>query len=64
MKVKITQTETKGHAFRGDESKPLTEMTYSVAGTKQIIIDHTEVDESLKGTDAGHKNADGVHLVD
>jgi predicted GNAT family acetyltransferase len=55
MKVKITQTETKGHAFLGEESKPLAQMTYSIAGPERIIIDHTEVDESLKGTGAGKK---------
>ncbi|MFY0674981.1 MAG: N-acetyltransferase [Bacteroidia bacterium] len=53
MEVKITQTETKGHAFIGDENKPLAEMTFSIAGPTRIIIDHTEVDESLKGKGAG-----------
>jgi hypothetical protein len=28
-------------------------MTYTVAGSKLVIIDHTEVDESLRGTGAG-----------
>jgi predicted GNAT family acetyltransferase len=29
------------------------EMTYTWAGTDRIIIDHTEVNESLKGKNAG-----------
>lgn len=35
------------------EGKTVAEMTYSWAGTDKIIIDHTEVDESLKGQGAG-----------
>jgi hypothetical protein len=31
------------------------EITYSVAGTDRIIIDHTEVGESLRGHGAGKK---------
>lgn len=30
-------------------------MTYSHAGSDKIIIDHTEVDESLKGQGIGYK---------
>jgi uncharacterized protein len=34
--------------------KTVATMTYTVAGSKVVIIDHTEVDESLRGTGAGH----------
>jgi predicted GNAT family acetyltransferase len=34
------------------DGKRLAEMTYSVAGTR-VIIDHTYVDEALRGTGAG-----------
>jgi uncharacterized protein len=49
--------ERSGHrgAFvwrRGGEK--LAEMTYSVAGSR-VIIDHTDVDERLRGTGAGAK---------
>ena len=30
-------------------------MTYSMAGTDKFIIDHTEVNEELKGSGAGKK---------
>lgn len=31
------------------------EMTYTYAGDNKIIIDHTEVDQSLKGQGVGYK---------
>ena len=33
-------------------------MTYTFAGDEKIIIDHTEVDESLKGKGVGYKLVD------
>ena len=36
------------------DGKRLAEMTYTVAGTR-VIIDHTDVDEALRGTGAGAK---------
>jgi predicted GNAT family acetyltransferase len=36
------------------EGKRLAEMTYTVAGTR-VIIDHTQVDDALRGTGAGKK---------
>jgi predicted GNAT family acetyltransferase len=49
--------EPAGHkgafVWRRDGEK-LAEMTYSVAGTR-VIIDHTDVDERLRGAGAGKK---------
>ena len=36
------------------DGKTVATMTYTVASTHVVIIDHTEVDESLRGTGAGH----------
>jgi predicted GNAT family acetyltransferase len=55
MEIQIEQYETKGAAFVDQDGKRIAEMTYSVAGAILIIIDHTEVDESLKGTGTGNK---------
>ena len=47
-----------GHrgAFAFDiDGKRLAKMTYSVAADQMIIIDHTEVDDALRGTGAGKK---------
>jgi len=37
------------------DGKRLAEMTYSVAGDGMVIIEHTDVDGSLRGTGAGKK---------
>ena len=37
------------------DGKRLAEMSYSIAGDQMIIIEHTDVDASLRGTGAGKK---------
>ena len=37
------------------DGKRLAEMTYSIAGDDTVIIQHTDVDASLRGTGAGKK---------
>ena len=37
-----------------EDGKRLAEMTYTVAGSR-VIIDHTTVDDALRGTGAGKK---------
>ena len=37
------------------DGKRLAEMAYSIAGDQMIIIEHTDVDASLRGTGAGKK---------
>ncbi len=55
MNVQIQQNETKGAAYVEREGARVAEMTYSVAGPQLLIIDHTEVDDSLQGTGIGKK---------
>ena len=55
MVIHLSETENKGHAFVGEEANPLAEMTYSKAGIDKIIIDHTSVDDSLKGKGVGRQ---------
>ncbi|MFT5821455.1 MAG: putative GNAT family acetyltransferase [Crocinitomix sp.] len=55
MVIKLKQENTKGAAFIEDNDKVLAEMTYSIASPNLIIIDHTEVDSSLKGKGIGKK---------
>ena len=43
----------KGAFVIDGDGKRLATMTYSVAGDDMIIIDHTEVDRSLRATGAG-----------
>ena len=44
----------RGAFFLEQDGKRLAEMTYTVAGTR-VIIDHTDVDDSLRGTGTGAK---------
>lgn len=48
----------KGSFFIELDGKRLAQMTYVYAGEGKIIIDHTEVDDSLRGTGTGQKLVD------
>ncbi len=43
----------KGSFYTENDGKRLAEMTYTWAGGDTIIVDHTEVDESLEGKGIG-----------
>lgn len=53
--VKHQHSESKGQFVLLDTDKQIGIMTYSVAGTDKIIIDHTEVDPAYKGQGLGEK---------
>ncbi|WP_223034264.1 GNAT family N-acetyltransferase [Hanstruepera marina] len=53
MEVKHTINDQKGVFFVEKDNHRLAEMTYSKAGPDKIIIDHTEVDDSLRGQGVG-----------
>lgn len=53
MEIKHKSIGSKGIFYTEVDGKKLAEMTYSKAGEVLIIIDHTEVDESLKGKGVG-----------
>ncbi|WP_020531760.1 GNAT family N-acetyltransferase [Flexithrix dorotheae] len=55
MKIVHEVEGQKGKFFIKPEYETLAEMTYSKAGTRMIIIDHTEVSEELKGQGIGKK---------
>jgi len=56
MDIQHTQTERGGRFFTGEPSSPTSLLTYRMAGTHKMIIDHTEVNE--------HKGEGvGTHLV-
>jgi uncharacterized protein len=55
--MQIIEHEQSGHRgafFVEKNGKRLAELTYTVAGTK-VILDHTDVDETLRGTGTGQK---------
>lgn len=53
----MIEHEESGHRgafFIAQDGQRLAQMTYTVAGSR-VIIDHTEVDDALRGTGAGRK---------
>ncbi len=53
MEIQQHAKSTKGSFFIEAEGKITAELTYSKAGEKLIIIDHTEVSEMLQGEGIG-----------
>ncbi|MDD2307248.1 MAG: GNAT family N-acetyltransferase [Prolixibacteraceae bacterium] len=53
MDVKQKNDSEKGMFYIEQDGKIVAEMTYVWAGTEKIIINHTEVNEILKGQGAG-----------
>lgn len=52
--IEHEQSGHRGTFFIEEEGKRVAELTYTVAGSK-VILDHTEVDDSLRGTGSGRK---------
>ena len=62
MGMNIIQHERTGHRgafFLERDGERLAQMTYTVAGTR-VIIDHTDVDDRLRGTGMGRKLVDAA----
>ncbi|MBL7851816.1 MAG: N-acetyltransferase [Cyclobacteriaceae bacterium] len=53
MEIKQSESGNKGVFFIEVDGQREGEMTYSIAGTGRIIIDHTEVSDKLRGKNAG-----------
>lgn len=53
MKIQRQQHGKRGAFFIEENGEWVAEMTYSREGVRKIVIDHTEVDESLKGKGIG-----------
>jgi len=55
MEIRQRENEKRGRFFIESEGEKVALMTYSKAGPGKIIIDHTEVDDSLQGQGVGYK---------
>ncbi|OIQ15339.1 MAG: GNAT family N-acetyltransferase [Flavobacterium sp. MedPE-SWcel] len=53
MKILLKELDSKGFAMARENDKRAGMMTYSIAGTELIIIDHTEVEPEFKGKGVG-----------
>ena len=54
MEINREESEGKGKFFIEENGKQLALMTYKKSGEGKIVIDHTEVDESLQGEGIGN----------
>ena len=55
MEIKHQENQQKGKFYYEVAGTQLAEMTYTYARNDRIIIDHTEVDNSLRGKGVGYK---------
>ena len=55
MNIKHKQEESKGVFIAEKNGEKAGEMTYSMAGSNKMIIDHTEVNPEFKGQGVGKK---------
>lgn len=53
MEILLKEEENKGFAVAKENNQKVGMMTYSVAGTELIIIDHTEVEPAYNGKGVG-----------
>ena len=55
MEIKHEQNQSKGAFYVEEEGIRLAELEYSMANENLLIINHTEVDELLKGKNIGNQ---------
>ena len=60
MEIKLEELEKRGRAMATENEKVVAEMTFTKAGTRQIIINHTEVSESCQGRGIGRQLLDVI----
>jgi predicted GNAT family acetyltransferase len=53
LEIKLEQSVTKGSFYVEENGQRPANMTFSKAGDSLIIIDHTEVSDSLRGKNVG-----------
>jgi len=55
MQIQQQQNENKGSFYISDNTETIAAMTYSLAPGNIMIIDHTEVADSLRGKNVGYE---------
>ena len=54
MEIQRKETENKGKFYIEENGKQIALLTHKKSGAGKIVIDHTEVDESLQGEGIGN----------
>lgn len=62
MNIQHKSTDSKGEFYFEEDGQVKAKITYSKLGTTQIIIDHTEVSDELRGGNTGRQLVE--HAVD
>ena len=60
IQIEHAEEDGRGAFFVAKQGIRLAEMTYSRTGDKLVIVDHTEVDDRLRGLGVGRKLLDAV----
>ena len=55
MLIQNKQVGNKGLFYVGQDGAILAELVYNVPSPEKMVIEHTEVDESLKGKNVGYE---------
>jgi len=55
MLIQHEQHEHKGSFYVEENGNRLAEMVYTMSGTELMIIEHTEVDDKLRGKNVGYQ---------
>ena len=55
MKIQRKEHGKKGAIYIEKDGEWIAELTYRREGTRKIVIDHTEVDEALRGKGVGRR---------
>ena len=55
MTIQHKQSGNKGVFFINEEDEMVAELTYSMMPNGQMIIEHTQIDEALRGGDLGYE---------
>jgi predicted GNAT family acetyltransferase len=55
MTIQHKQSGNKGSFFINEEEEMVAELTYSMIPDSQMMIEHTQVDEQLRGGDLGYE---------
>lgn len=53
MEIKHDHTEEGGMFYTGNPEDPTAQMVYSMRGKEKMVIEHTEVNETLEGKGIG-----------
>ena len=55
MLIQHKESPSKGVFFINDDEELVGELTYALSSNNQMIIEHTEIDEELRGGNLGYK---------